>query len=57
MDSKADSKDTMMSMLHNLYDKFIVRRGGMKYLIVEGDAKIYEILQSLKLESVMSSAG
>ena len=50
MDCKADSKDTLMSMLHDLYDEFIHTATGNKYLVVEGDAKIYELLQSLKLE-------
>lgn len=51
LDSKADSKDTLKPLLHDLYEEFIVRRGmHNKYLVVEGDAKIYELLQSLKLE-------
>ena len=49
MDCKADSKDTLMSMLHDLYDEFIAT-GSSKYLVVEGDAKLYELLQSLKRE-------
>lgn len=43
-------KDTLKPLLHDLYDEFIDRRGMQKYLVVEGDAKVYEILQSLKLE-------
>ena len=39
----------LMSMLHDLYDEFI-DTGSSKYLVVEGDAKLYELLQSLKRE-------
>ncbi len=49
LNSKADSKDTIMSMLHVLYEDFIVK-GRNRYLVVEGDAKLYELLQSLKTE-------
>ena len=38
--------DTMMAMLHNLYEEFIEGQG----LVVEGDAKVYDILQCLKHE-------
>jgi len=49
MDAKSDSKDTLMSMLQNLHQQFISRQG-RQHLVVEGDAKIYELLQSLKFE-------
>ncbi len=49
MDAVADSKDTMMVVLHNLYQK-IVEAHGLHYLAVEGDAKLFDILQSLKHE-------
>ena len=49
MDAKSDSKDTLMSMLQDLHQDFVVERGH-QYLVVEGDTKIYELLQSLKLE-------
>ena len=42
MDCKADSKDTLMCMLHDLYDEFVVK-GGNKHLVVDGDAKVYEL--------------
>ena len=41
-----------MALLHELHEEFIVTRGmnSSSYLVVEGDAKLYELLQSLKLE-------
>ena len=54
MDSKADSKYTLMSMLLDIYDEFVVKKStngaDTKYLVVEGDAKLYELLQSLKYD-------
>ena len=54
MDSKADSKDTLMAMLLDIYDEFVVKKStndtDTKYLVVEGNAKLYELLQSLKYE-------
>ncbi len=47
LDAVADSKDTLMEVLHNLHQKFI-KGHGLQYLVVEGDAKLFEILQSLK---------
>ncbi len=49
MDAVADNKDTLMSMLFDLHVQFIASRR-CEYLVVEGDAKLYEILQSLKVE-------
>ena len=49
MDAKSDSKDTLMSMLQDLHQEFILKQK-RQHLVVEGDAKIYELLQSLKLE-------
>ena len=49
MDAKADSKDTMMVMLHDLHSQYIDQQG-RQYLVVAGDAKVYELLQSLKFE-------
>ena len=49
MDAVADNKDTMMAMLDDLHQRYIVEKK-LQYLIVEGDAKLYEILQSLKHE-------
>ena len=48
-DAIADSKDTMMQTLHELNEQYIVGQN-CQWLIVEGDAKVYEILQSLKYE-------
>ncbi len=49
MDAVADSKDTMITMLHTLHHKFIEGQS-RQFLVVEGDAKLYDILQSLKHE-------
>ena len=49
MDAIADNKDTLISMLHDLHKQFIAEQN-CQYLVVEGDAKIYEVLQSLKNE-------
>ena len=49
MDAIADSKDTMMEMLHNLHEKHIAPHK-QQWLVVEGDAKVYEILKSLCCE-------
>ena len=49
MDAVAESKDTVMELLHKLREEFIV---GMhfEHLVVEGDGKLYEILKSLQFE-------
>ena len=49
MNAVADTKDTMMTMLHDLHGKYIQDKKA-EHLIVEGDAKHFEILQSLKHE-------
>lgn len=49
MDAKSDSKDTLMPMLQDLHREFIIKQEH-QHLVVEGDAKIYELLQSLKCE-------
>lgn len=49
MNAVADSKDTMMIIINELYDEYIVKQN-QTHLVVEGDAKLYEILQSLKVE-------
>ena len=46
MDAVADTKDTMMQLLHDLHEQFIVSQN-MKWLVLEGDAKLYEIVKSL----------
>ena len=49
MDAVADSKDTIMQMLHDLYQQYIVEQN-RQWLLVEGDNKVYELLQALKFE-------
>ena len=49
MDAVADCKDTMIVLLHNLHETFIEHRN-MKWVVLEGDAKLYDILKSLKFE-------
>ena len=49
LDAKADSKDTMMALIDDLHKEYIVENK-QQWLIVEGDAKTYEILKSLKCE-------
>ena len=44
MDAVADTKDTMMQLLHDLHEQFIVSQN-MKWLVLEGDAKQYEIVK------------
>lgn len=48
LDLVADKKDTLLLMLHELYGTYI-SGNTEKYLVVEGDAKIYEILKSLSM--------
>ena len=49
IDARADSKDTVMHLLHELHSVFIE---GLHYewLVVEGDGKLYEIVKSLQFE-------
>ena len=49
MDAVADSKDTVMQLLHDLQQQFIVCKN-MKWLVLEGDAKLYEVVKSLQFE-------
>ena len=49
MDAVADNKDTVLQLTHDLYQQFIVDQK-MKWLVVEGDAKVYEVLKALKNE-------
>ena len=49
LDAISDSKDTLLDLLHDLYVKLIVNQN-REYLIIEGDQKLYEVLQSLKFE-------
>ena len=49
LDAPSENKDTIISIIQDLHQRFII---GQKrtHVIVEGDAKLYEIFQSLKLE-------
>ena len=47
MDAVADNKDTLIQLLSDLQEQFI-SNGIHEYVILEGDAKLYEVLQSLK---------
>jgi hypothetical protein len=49
IDAVADNKTTIFNLLQTLHEKYIVEKC-QEILVVEGDAKIYEILQSLKYE-------
>lgn len=49
MDAIADSNDTIMQLLHDLHLKYIVDQN-RQWLVVEGDHKVCEVLQSLKFE-------
>ena len=49
IDAVADSKDTQLQLLQNLFAKFI-KDQTTEYLLIEGDQKLYDVLQSLKYE-------
>ena len=49
VDAIADCKDTQLQLLQDLFSKFIHNQS-REYLIVEGDQKLFEVLQSLKIE-------
>ena len=46
LDAISDSKDTQLDLLHDLYSKFI-KDQTREYLVIEGDQKLYDVLQSL----------
>ena len=48
-DQKADDKQTLLTIVNNLYEEFVVKEGH-KWVMVEGDAKTYNILQCIKTE-------
>ncbi len=50
LDAIADSKDTLIHILHDLEGRFIRQRHNLDFLLVEGDAKLYEVLQAIKFE-------
>ena len=45
LDAVADRKDIMMALLCSLKKTFIEERN-MRWLVLEGDAKLYDILKS-----------
>ena len=45
----ADQKDTLIYILHDLHSTFVDKRG-LPYLLIEGDAKLYVVLQAIKFE-------
>lgn len=49
LDAKLESKDILMQVLHNFHQRFIVGQG-KECLVLVADAKLYEVLQSLKFE-------
>ena len=49
MDEKCDNKETLLSLINNLYTEFIVT-GKKTYIILEGDQVTYERIQSIKTE-------
>ena len=49
MDAISDSKDTLIVLLHDLFLKFI-KDHTREYIVIEGDQKLYEVLQSLKFK-------
>lgn len=49
MDAISDKKDTLIELLHDLYVK-LIKDQTREYLVIEGDQKLYEVLQSLKFE-------
>ncbi len=46
---KADSKDTLIMVLGNLYQTFVIQMG-QRWVIVVGDGKTYDLLHSLCVE-------
>ena len=50
MDAVADSKETIMEILNNNFHHTYIIEQKQKCLVIEGDAKVYDVLQSLKLE-------
>ena len=49
VDAISDSKDTLLELLYDLVSKFIMDQT-REYLVIEGNQKLYEVLQSLKFE-------
>ena len=49
INEKADSKDIILHIVNELYNKY-VRQHGKSFLVLEGDAKTYDIMQDIKSE-------
>ena len=49
LDAKADSKDTIMIVLQDVHQRYIEEKK-KEWVLIEGDAKVYELIQSLKCE-------
>ena len=49
LDERADDKDTVLHVVNQLYTEHVCKQG-KRFLVLEGDAKTYEIIQNLKEE-------
>ena len=49
LDERADDKDTVLNVINQLYNEH-VHIQGKSFLVLEGDAKTYEIIQNMKEE-------
>ncbi len=49
MDEIADSKDTVLNIVGELHAEYIIKHNH-KYLVLEGDAKTYNVIQAIKHE-------
>lgn len=49
LDAKSECKDTLMTIMFDLHERFIERQG-KKFLVLAADSKLYEVLHSLKYE-------
>ena len=49
LDAKSESRDTLMTIFFDLHQRFIEHRGN-EFLVLTADAKLYEVLQTLKHE-------
>lgn len=48
LDEIADHKDTVLHVISDLYGEYIVKHHH-KFLLLEGDAKVYNVIQGLKI--------
>lgn len=49
LDEVADHKETMLHIIGNLYSEYICKYNN-HFLLLEGDAKVYDLLQAIKFE-------